>query len=79
MADYAARAPFSDVRRALARADYNEGLNVSALEAGLRQGLEGATKLRRALEEHQPVLADARSRLEAIAFELCGEQRSATT
>lgn len=70
--DYATMATLSMVRVALARSDYNdEGLNIAAIESVLKQGRRGATKLRTALQRHQPTLAKARSRLEIQLFELC--------
>lgn len=69
--DYAARAPLSKVRRALARADYDGGLNFDAIAAKLRRGHTGSRKLRNALRAHQPQLARSKSGLEVIFFELC--------
>jgi hypothetical protein len=71
MLDYAARAPLSRVRLALARADYQGGLNPQALESELRSGRPGSRQLRRALTSHQPQLARAKSGLEVVFFELC--------
>ncbi len=71
MVDYATRATPSDVRRALAQADFEDGLNVGALEAGLGSGCAGSRKVRKALRTHQPELAKARSRIEVTLFELC--------
>jgi hypothetical protein len=69
--DYAARAPLSKVRLALARADYRRALDPRALETELRSGRRGSKKLRSALTEHQPCLAHARSGLEIVFYELC--------
>lgn len=71
MMDYAATASFSLVRLALARSDFTGELNVTAIESVLRQGCRGGTKLRKALQRHQPMLARARSGLEIQLFELC--------
>jgi predicted transcriptional regulator of viral defense system len=73
--DYAARAPLSNVRLALARADFEDGLDLAAIEAELRRGRHGAAKLRQALERHQPALARTNSGLEITLFELCEESR----
>jgi hypothetical protein len=69
--DYAAKAPLSKVRLALAQADFEGGLDLPAIEAELRHGRHGAAKLRQALERHQPALARANSGLEIELFELC--------
>lgn len=71
MIDYAASASRSQLRLALARADYQGGLNLPALEAELRPGRPGGARLRRALNSHQPRLARTRSGLEVVFFELC--------
>lgn len=71
MIDYASRAPLSKVRRALAQADYDGGLNVAAIEAALGSGRTGCAKLRLALAQHQPELARTKSDLEVVFFELC--------
>lgn len=71
MLDYATRATLSDVRRALAQADFHGGLNVAAVAAGLGSGRLGSGRLRTALREHQPELARARSGKEVKFFELC--------
>jgi hypothetical protein len=71
MVDYAAQATLSDVRRALAQADFQGGLNVAAIEAGLGCGRAGSRKVWTALREHQPQLAKARSGIEVRLFELC--------
>ncbi len=71
MIDYATRAPLSKVRRALAQADHDGGLNVAAIEVELRSGRRGVGRLRRALRDHQPSLARTRSGLEITFFELC--------
>jgi very-short-patch-repair endonuclease len=69
--DYSAKASLSKVRLALARADYQDGLSVSAVEAALGRGRPGAARLRLALSNHQPRLAAAKSNLEIVLFELC--------
>jgi very-short-patch-repair endonuclease len=71
MRDYASRASLSKVRRALARADFQGGLNVAALQAGLGAGRAGSARLRAALRRHQPQLANAHSWVEVRLFELC--------
>lgn len=69
--DYATMATLTNVRLALARADFDGGLNLTAIEAALGRGCKGAAKLRKALRRHQPMLAKARSGLEVAFFELC--------
>jgi hypothetical protein len=69
--DYAAVASLSKLRRALAQADYDGTLDVPAIEAEMRQGCPGGTKLRHALERHQPKLGWAKSRTERSLVELC--------
>ncbi len=71
MIDYAAKAPLTKVRLALARADYEGGLNLGAIEQELRSGRVGCARLRKALRIHQPRLADTNSGLEIVFFELC--------
>jgi Protein of unknown function (DUF559) len=69
--DYATMASLSQVRVALARADFSGELNLAAIEAVLGRPHRGSAKLREALKRHQPMLADARSRLEIDLFESC--------
>jgi predicted transcriptional regulator of viral defense system len=71
--DLAATHPLRTVRRALAKADYAHLLDVPAIEARLGKGRPGSAKLRLALERHQPELANSKSRLEALFFEICEE------
>jgi predicted transcriptional regulator of viral defense system len=71
MLDYAATASLTNVRAALARADFGGELNVAAIEPVLKRGSRGSTRLREALKRHQPMLAQARSGLEVQLFELC--------
>jgi hypothetical protein len=71
MIDYASRAPLSKVRLALARADYEDSLNLRAIESELRSGRPGCRKLRTAMTRHQPALARAKSGLEIAFFGLC--------
>ena len=69
--DYAAQASLTNLRLALARADYQGTLNVQAIAAILKPGRPGSARLRQALQRHLPQLADSRSRIEAIFMELC--------
>jgi predicted transcriptional regulator of viral defense system len=73
--DLAATQPLRTVRRALARAEYADVLDLPAIEARLGKGRPGGAKLRLALERHQPELANSKSRLEALFFEICEEAR----
>ena len=69
--DYATEASRSELRRALAVADYRGILDVAAIESALKRGGPGSAKLRRALENHQPRLAKANSGGEVELLELC--------
>ena len=69
--DYAGAVSLTQVRVALARADYDGELNLAAISSRLTRGCRGSVKLRRALERHRPMLARARSGLEVDLFELC--------
>ena len=68
--DLAATASLNGVRLALARADYLEILDHDELEAILGRGKRGAATLRRALERHEPCLAQTRSRTERLFVHL---------
>jgi predicted transcriptional regulator of viral defense system len=69
--DLAATQSLRTVRKALANADYQNRLNVKAVEAALGRGRAGAGRLRQALVEHEPRLARTKSRLEVAFLELC--------
>ena len=69
--DFAARAPLERVRYALSVADYLQVLDVSALQVTAGTGRAGSTKLRKALERHEPKLATTRSPLERLFLPLC--------
>jgi hypothetical protein len=69
--DLAATAPLRTLRRALAAAEYQNLLDLEAIEHVLTRGARGATKLRRALKQHQPALALTKSRLERTLIEIC--------
>jgi hypothetical protein len=69
--DYAAQTSLTNVRLALARADYDRTLNATAIAAVLKPGRPGSARLRVALERHMPRLADTRSRIEIAFIELC--------
>ncbi len=73
--DYAGVVSLTKLRVALARADYQGEMNISAISEGLERGRRGSAKLRRALERHQPMLARARSGIEVDLFELCEANR----
>jgi predicted transcriptional regulator of viral defense system len=73
--DYATTAPRARVRRALAEADYRGILDVTAVTDLLGRGRPGSASLRRALREHQPRLAQARSVLEERFMSLCEAHR----
>ncbi len=69
--DFAARAPLERVRYALSVADYLQVLDISALQVTAGTGRAGSTKLRKALERHEPKLATTRSPLERLFLPLC--------
>jgi predicted transcriptional regulator of viral defense system len=69
--DYAAMAPPERVRHALANADYRKVLDLDALKAIAGSGRMGTTRLRYALERHEPKLAHTRSPLERLFLPLC--------
>jgi predicted transcriptional regulator of viral defense system len=72
--DLASKSPIRTVRRALAKADYNDVLNIEAIDALIGRGRPGSAKLRAALERHRPELALTKSRLEVMFFEICEDQ-----
>jgi hypothetical protein len=69
--DLAATADFKLARKALARLDFRHELDVSALEAICGRGKPGSVALRRALEIHQPRLAQTNGPLEFDFFAWC--------
>jgi predicted transcriptional regulator of viral defense system len=69
--DYAATATLRRIRRALAEADYRRLVTPDHVDAMLGRGRPGSARLRRALEIHQPRLAETRSPLEVLFLELC--------
>jgi hypothetical protein len=68
--DFAAVAPLERVRHVLAVADYRKVLDIDALHAIAGTGRAGSTKLREALERHEPKLAHTRSPLERLFLPL---------
>jgi very-short-patch-repair endonuclease len=71
MLDIAAGSSVSEVRRALAEAEYRRLLDVEEIKRVLGGGRPGSRTLRRALSAHEPRLARTRSRVERRFFELC--------
>jgi predicted transcriptional regulator of viral defense system len=69
--DFASVSSLHQVRRALAQADYLRLLEVEAVAEVCGQGRAGSTRLRRALERHDPRLAFTRSELEQRFLALC--------
>lgn len=69
--DYASVAALERVRHALANADYRKLLDLDALRAIAGSGRVGSTRLRKALERHEPKLARTRSPLERLFIPLC--------
>jgi hypothetical protein len=72
--DISAKAPFWSIRRLLAQADYKNLLDLRAIEAACGPGRHGSTKLRTAIQRHQPELARAKSHLERVFFAICEDQ-----
>jgi predicted transcriptional regulator of viral defense system/very-short-patch-repair endonuclease len=73
--DVAVTETFRTVRRALAKADFADDLDVRAVEAVIRPGRPGGATLRKALAEHQPALAVTKSHLEILFLEICEQAR----
>jgi very-short-patch-repair endonuclease len=71
LVDYAAHASLSEVRRALAEADYRQLFDRTHLEAALIRGRPGAATLRNAMRTHEPRLAHTRSAPERRFLTLC--------
>jgi predicted transcriptional regulator of viral defense system len=71
LVDLAAIAPLNSLRMALANAEYQEVLDVQAVERTLKRGCPGAARLRQALARHQPRLAETKSRLERRLLAIC--------
>ena len=69
--DFAAVAPLERVRYVLAAADYHKVLDIPALQVIAGNARTGSTKLRKALERHEPKLAHTRSPLERLFLPLC--------
>lgn len=69
--DLASSLPYRDLRRALAQADYRRLLDPPSIQAALGSGRPGSRNLRRALDDHQPLLARAASDGEELLIELC--------
>src|ERR1700733_3527863 len=69
--DFAAVAPLERVRYVLAAADYHKVLDIPALQVIAGNARTGSTKLRKALERHEPKLAHTRSPLEWLFLPLC--------
>lgn len=69
--DYAAVAPFSRVRYAVAQAEYHELLDPAEIASLLGRGRPGSAKLRRALQKHLPQLARTRSEMERLFLKMC--------
>jgi very-short-patch-repair endonuclease len=69
--DLASQASLRIVRRALAKADYAQILDVAAIQAHLGPGRPGTPKLRQALRDHEPRLARTKSQNEILLLEIC--------
>lgn len=69
--DFAAGTSLTNVRLALARADYQGTLRAGLVAAVLKPGRPGSARLRTALERHLPQLADTNSLVEVVFVELC--------
>jgi very-short-patch-repair endonuclease len=71
--DHAATAPLNDVRYVLAQAEYHELLRLAEVHETVGRGRAGSTKLRVALQRHEPQLARTNSRVERKFFFRCEE------
>ena len=69
--DVAASVPASNLRRALAEAEYRRLVTLDEIHDALRRGHPGSAALRRALAHHQPQLAHTRSQLEEDFLAVC--------
>jgi hypothetical protein len=69
--DFAAVARPERIRHVLANADYHKVLDIPALQVIAGNGRPGSTKLRNALQRHEPKLAYTRSWLERAFLPLC--------
>lgn len=69
--DVAGLVSFSDLRLAVAEAEYRKLIDLGELAATLGRGRPGSAALRRALDRHLPQLARAKSKLERRFIELC--------
>jgi very-short-patch-repair endonuclease len=75
--DIAGLVRFTDIRRALAEAEYLKIVTLAEVEAVLGRGRPGSAALRAALERHLPQLAGTRSKMEEEFLLLC-ERNSLT-
>jgi predicted transcriptional regulator of viral defense system len=71
LVDLAGMVRFSDLRRALAEADYRGLLEPAEIGSVLKKGRRGSRALRAALDVHLPQLAETLSVLEERFLELC--------
>ena len=69
--DIAKIVSFTELRRALAEAEYLRLVSLDEVAAALGRGRPGSTALRAALDIHRPQLAHTRSALEESFFLLC--------
>jgi very-short-patch-repair endonuclease len=72
--DLAATAPRRTLRRVLANAEFHRVLDLEAVERAMSRGTHGASKLRAALETHQPRLAYTKSELERMLVAICEQE-----
>jgi uncharacterized protein DUF559 len=68
---FARTATDSEVRRALAEAEYRDQFDLPAIRAELRRGRPGSARVRRVLPRHEPRLARTKSRLERRFIAIC--------
>lgn len=73
--DYGASATPTELRRALANAEYLGLLDLATLESRMRSGRDGAAPLRAALRHHQPELAHTASAFERLLLRLCEREQ----
>jgi very-short-patch-repair endonuclease len=75
LVDFASLAPLDQVRRAVAKADFQRRLDLDSLGAVVGVGRAGSARLKRALTLHCPQYARTLSALEDCFLDLCRRHR----
>jgi very-short-patch-repair endonuclease len=73
--DLASVAPFEQVRKALAQADFRRRIDLEAIDAISGPGRAGSAHLKRALRLHRPEYARTLSPREDLLLDLCRRHR----